>query len=52
MTPESLVIKSSAGTDIKGLSSPLKSSFKGKQKEETWQYGWWDFVPLIERKRP
>lgn len=39
--------------DLKLLSTPSIKSAKGKQKEEeTWQFGWWDYAPLLEGRKP
>lgn len=37
-----------AAADLK-----LSNATKGKQKEsEDFRFGWWDFVPLLEPRRP
>lgn len=44
-----------SAADLKHLTTPTLTAknAKGKQKEqENWQFGWWDYAPLLEGHKP
>lgn len=42
-----------ATTEFKHLTASPTKTTKGKQREQdTWQFDWWDYVPLLEGNKP